>query len=156
METLNSAIAVLNRWGPAFCDLAGGMFLQSALLVGLLLLADRCLRRRVSAGFRYGLWLLVPVKLVLPPSLALPTGVAYWLGRHWPAASRVLPGPASAPPPAWAGHLAPLGDIPAPLPTAVPAPAAVSHLASLHWPGLVLLAWIPELSKAKCSSLCLS
>ena len=31
------------------------------------------------------IWLLVLVKLVLPPSLALPTGVNYWLGRYLPA-----------------------------------------------------------------------
>src|SRR5207249_2286717 len=34
---------------------------------------------RVRAVFCYGLWMLVLIKLLLPPSLALPTGLAYWL-----------------------------------------------------------------------------
>ncbi len=45
------------------------------LVLGLLtwLLRDR------SARLRYGLWLLVPMRLVLPPTLALVTGWGWWV-----------------------------------------------------------------------------
>src|SRR5262249_36153762 len=46
---------------------------------------DWALRKRVRAGVRYALWLLVLVKLILPPTLALPTGPAWWLRRPTPA-----------------------------------------------------------------------
>ena len=48
---------------------------------------DLLLRRRVRAVFRYCVWLLVLVKLILPPTLALPTGIGYWLGDRLPVAS---------------------------------------------------------------------
>ncbi len=139
MDVLNSAIVLLNHWGRVYCDFAGRMLVQSSILVGLLLLADRCLRARVSARFRYAMWLLVLVKLVLPPSLALPTGVTYWLGKYLPAVSvPAVPAVSVAPP----GLFDPLGDI-----VAAPAGAAEIAVASrdiipLQWPGLPLLGWI--------------
>ena len=87
MDAINSVIVLLNHWGRVFCDCGGRIFIQSSILVGLLLMVDLCLRTRVCARFRYGIWLLVLVKLALPPSLALPTGVNYWLGRYLPATS---------------------------------------------------------------------
>jgi len=47
------------------------MFWQAALLVAVAWVATRAFRRS-SASFRYAIWLLVFVKLVLPPSLATP------------------------------------------------------------------------------------
>jgi len=111
MEPLNSAIIVLNQWGQAFCHYAGRMLVQSSILVVLLLAADLCLRRRVCARFRYAMWLLVLVKLVLPPSLALPTGVVYWLSDHLPAVSLVPERPAPMVPVAAAGDFEPFGNI---------------------------------------------
>lgn len=142
METLNSIIVLLNSWGSAVCEYAGAMFLQSSLLVGLILIADLCLRKRISARFRYGMWLLVLVKLVLPPSLAFPTGAGYWLVRHVPAAPA-----ASAPPvtttspalPALADLDLDIASIPDTM-AVQSAPAAV-HVVRLQWPGLVLLGW---------------
>ena len=55
------------------------MFWQSSLLIGLLWAIDLVLRRRLRAAVRYALWLMVLVKLVLPPSLAFPTGLGWWL-----------------------------------------------------------------------------
>jgi len=55
------------------------MFWQSSLLILLLLGLDRLLQRRIRASVRYGFWLLLLVKLVLPPSLALPTSLAWWI-----------------------------------------------------------------------------
>jgi beta-lactamase regulating signal transducer with metallopeptidase domain len=142
MDVLNSAIVLLNHWGRVFCACAGRMLVQSSILVGLLLIADLCLRARVCARFRYAMWLLVLVKLVLPPSLALPTGITYWLGNYLPAAPTVslppVPVVSVAPP----GYIEPLGDM-------IPASAGAAEMAvagreiiALQWPGLVLLGWV--------------
>jgi len=142
MDALNSAIILLNHEGRLFCGFAGGMLLQSSILVGLLLLADLGLRARVCARFRYGIWLLVLVKLLLPPSLALPTGAGYWLGRYLPAA------PAVSPPAAPAISLALPAYVP-PLPEVIPMPVGAPEMAvagreivPLQWPGLLLLGWV--------------
>jgi len=55
------------------------MFWQSSLLISVLLAVDLVLRRRVRASARYVLWLVVLVKLCLPPTLALPTSPAWWM-----------------------------------------------------------------------------
>jgi beta-lactamase regulating signal transducer with metallopeptidase domain len=55
------------------------MLWQSSLLIGVLFLIDFGFRRKLRPVLRYALWLVLLVKLVLPPSLALPTGVAWWL-----------------------------------------------------------------------------
>lgn len=78
---MNALIETLNRWGEAAIPLAGQMLLQTSLLIIVLLALDLLLRHRIRAGFRYALWMLLLVKLVLPPSLALPTGAGYWIER---------------------------------------------------------------------------
>ena len=142
MDVLDSAVILLNQWGQVFCDHAGRMLVQAGILVGLLLIADWCLRVRVCARFRYGLWLLVLLKLVLPPSLALPTGVTYWLGDHLHAVSAAFGPPApvvSVPPP---GYVEPFGDIVATPGGAAQVAVASGHALSLQLPGLVLLGWV--------------
>src|SRR5439155_6489444 len=76
---MNSFIDTLSHWGGRFADFALPMLLQSSLLIVLLFALDLVLRNRVRAVVRYGLWILVLIKLVLPPSFAAPTGLAYWL-----------------------------------------------------------------------------
>ncbi|MBN1361319.1 MAG: M56 family metallopeptidase [Sedimentisphaerales bacterium] len=142
MDALNSATVLLNEWGRAFCEFGTRMFIQSSLLIGLLLLLDLCLRGRVSARFRYAMWLLVPVKLVLPPSLALPTGVTYWLGRYLPVAGAVsnpANQPLSAVPPGYVDLVGNLGAMPAGI-VETAAPGATS--VPLLWPAWVLLGGI--------------
>src|SRR6185369_5642825 len=39
---------------------------QTAVLVGLILLAQWLLRRRLAPAWRYGLWLLLVVRLLMP------------------------------------------------------------------------------------------
>ena len=51
------------------------MFWQVSILIALISLADFALRKRAWPQLRYALWLLVLVKLVLPPGLALPTSM---------------------------------------------------------------------------------
>jgi len=85
---LNGLVTVVNHLGLEFWGHAAAMFVQSGILILLLFTIDFLLRRRVKAVFRYGLWMLVFAKLVLPTSFAFPTGVGYWLGEWWPGTTR--------------------------------------------------------------------
>lgn len=78
-------IAILNKVGPCFCGHALAMLIQSSILILVLLVIDSLLRKRIRAVFRYCIWLLVFVKLLLPPTLSLPTGIGYWCGDYWHA-----------------------------------------------------------------------
>lgn len=75
---INNLITVLNSLGERFFDYAGSMFIQSGVLIVLLLIVDLIIRKRVRATLRYWIWMLVFIKLILPPSLSLPTGIGYW------------------------------------------------------------------------------
>lgn len=78
---MNGFIEQLNHWGEAVVPFAGQLLWQTSLLIVVLLSLDLILRNRARAGFRYALWMLLLVKLVLPPTVALPTGVGYWIDR---------------------------------------------------------------------------
>jgi beta-lactamase regulating signal transducer with metallopeptidase domain len=62
------------------------MLWQSSLLIALVLALDLLVGNRVRAAVRYALWLIVLLKLLLPPSLALPSGLAWWLPNRIPIA----------------------------------------------------------------------
>ena len=64
----------------AFIDFAIPMLIQSSALIIILLALDLILRKRIRAVFRYWIWMIVLVKLILPPTLSLPTSPAYWFG----------------------------------------------------------------------------
>jgi beta-lactamase regulating signal transducer with metallopeptidase domain len=76
---MNAFIATLNRFGGNALHFAWPMLWQSSVLIAVLFVADFALRRHVRAAVRYALWLVLLVKLLLPPSLALPTSAAWWL-----------------------------------------------------------------------------
>ncbi len=84
-QLVNDLITIVNNIGLGFCNHAASIFIQSSILIVLLLAVNFLLRKRVRAVFRYCLWMLVFVKLILPSSLALPTGIGYWLGDYWPS-----------------------------------------------------------------------
>ena len=84
---MNRLIETLNQGGPTFVELAVSMFWQSSLLILFLMAVDAVLRRRVRAVVRYGIWMLLLVKLLLPPSLWLPTGV----GSGWASSMACRP-----------------------------------------------------------------
>jgi beta-lactamase regulating signal transducer with metallopeptidase domain len=69
----------LNAMGAQALAVAWPMLWQTSLLIVLMLAIDRLVLRKLRPGMRYVLWLAVLVKLVLPPSLALPTSVAWWV-----------------------------------------------------------------------------
>ncbi len=64
------------------------MLWQSSLLMAVVFALDALLARRVRAAVRHALWIVVLIKLVLPPALAFPTAAAWWL---WPAKPPLTP-----------------------------------------------------------------
>ena len=77
---MNAILEQINSAGLKFVELALPMFVQSAVLIVILLLADFVLLKKVRAVFRYWIWLLVLVKLVLPTSLSSPLSLGYFFG----------------------------------------------------------------------------
>jgi beta-lactamase regulating signal transducer with metallopeptidase domain len=82
---MNSFIETLNQWGGIFLNFAWPMFWQSSLLIIVLSAFDFLFRRKVRTSIRYALWLVVLVKLCVPPTLALPTSPAWWLHQTSPS-----------------------------------------------------------------------
>ncbi len=77
---MNAVVETINGAGGTFVDFAVPMLVQSGVLVVILLLIDAVLRQRVRAVFRYWIWMLVLVKLMLPVSLRSPVSVGRWVG----------------------------------------------------------------------------
>ena len=89
-DIINNLINVLNKTGKAFCDFSLTMFVQASVLIILLLIIDILIRKRVRATFRYWIWMLVFIKLILPPALSLPTGIGNWFGEYFVVKSNDL------------------------------------------------------------------
>jgi beta-lactamase regulating signal transducer with metallopeptidase domain len=81
----------LNTVGQEFVRFSYAMLIQSSILILVLLALDLVLRKRVRAVFRYYLWMLVLVKLILPTTLTFPTGVGYWVGEKFTAGPVAMP-----------------------------------------------------------------
>src|SRR5882672_6468609 len=81
---MNSFIEILNQWGGNFLSFVWPMLWQSSLLIAALFAFDLLLRHKLRASIRYALWLVVLVKLCVPPTLALPTSPAWWLHQTPP------------------------------------------------------------------------
>ena len=86
---MNSFAENLNAWGGNFLSFAWPMLWQSSLLIALMFVLDFLLARKIRASVCYALWLAVLVKLLLPPTLALPTSAAWWLTQSKPAPAPV-------------------------------------------------------------------
>jgi len=80
---MGTIISVLNKAGETFCQHGMTMLVQFGILTSLLFLADILIRKRVKASLRYCLWSLVLVKLVLPTTLSLPTGIGHLTGVNF-------------------------------------------------------------------------
>ena len=134
---MNAIIESLNAWGARFAGLALPMLLQSAVLIALLFVLDSALRKRVRATIRYAVWMLALVKLALPPSLALPTGAAYWLPAKTAASYSAL---AAAPLAAAEEAKAAIAYRPdSTVPIVVPLAASSPRLA---WPAVFFMVWL--------------
>jgi beta-lactamase regulating signal transducer with metallopeptidase domain len=70
----------INSTGKAFINYAMPMLIQSSVLIIIFLVLDFLLRNRIRTVFRYWIWMIVLVKLMLPPTLSLPTSPSYWFG----------------------------------------------------------------------------
>jgi len=152
-EVINSFLTAFNSIGRGFCDYTAGIFVQSSVLIVLLLIIDFILRKRVRAVFRYCVWMLVFVKLILPPTLSLPTGIGYWYGYYLSANSPVLQQVSNVVRPEPAGTLAPedfalAAEIPQDQPSqinpqiAAPVTSGVSGLNAITWQAFVFLLWL--------------
>lgn len=78
---MNTVIEQINSMGRAFVDFMWPMLWQSSVLIVVLLALDFMLRRKVRAVFRYWLWMLVLIKLVLPTTLSSPVSVGQLVGE---------------------------------------------------------------------------
>lgn len=65
----------VNRIAGVWLDWQWAMLWQTAVLIGLVTVIDRLIRNRAWPQLRYALWLLVLIKLVLPPTLTSPVSV---------------------------------------------------------------------------------
>ncbi len=65
----------LNAIARLWWDWSVAMFWQVGLLILLIAAIDRLIRRWAWPQLRYALWSLILVKLLLPPSLSLPSGI---------------------------------------------------------------------------------
>ena len=87
---MNAIVQTINSAGREFIDFALPMLIQSSVLILILLLIDIALRRKVRAVFRYWIWMLVLLKLVLPTSLWSPVSFGTWFGDALEAPTIVL------------------------------------------------------------------
>src|SRR5579863_10058161 len=78
----------LNHLGAQFLSFAWPMLWQSSLIIAVVFAVDRVFARKLHASVRHALWLVVLIKLLLPPTLALPTSAAWWL---FPTKPIILP-----------------------------------------------------------------
>ena len=78
---MNLAVQYINTEGENFIRFAWPMFIQSSVLIVILLLADWLLRKRIRAVFRYCIWMLVLIKLILPVSLSTPASLGRLFGN---------------------------------------------------------------------------
>ena len=77
---MDMVFGTINSFGKVFAVLALPMLVQSSIVIGLLLLAERLLRKKVRAVFRYWLGILILVQLILPPSQFLRVSLGHLLG----------------------------------------------------------------------------
>jgi beta-lactamase regulating signal transducer with metallopeptidase domain len=154
---INACVTGLNAIGGRFCSYAGAMFLQVGVLIAVLLALDALLRRRIRATIRYWIWMLVFLKLVLPPSLSAPTGIGYWCGAHVPPAPPIsietpetmTPSPVRAeaaarpeielPPPEGAAF--DVASMPAEPVGWVLNPRVKASFGQIAWPAVIFLLW---------------
>lgn len=142
---MNSSIETLNHFGGQFLHFAWPMFWQSSLLIAFVFALDVLSARKMRASIRYALWMAVLVKLLLPPTLALPTGAAWWLTPTKP----VINAPVAPHYIVTYGKTTPQSH---PVPQTIPIPEAVSApLSSAGWALLVscavslaLLLWLTK------------
>ncbi len=151
---MNAILEQVNSAGLWFVEFALPMLVQSGVLILILLLTDFALRKKVRAVFRYGIWLLVLLKLVLPTSLSAPLSLGYFFGDQLAYVDRIetttetaqtapaIVSPMIDPPRIEAGS--DTSAIATTTPTIEPAVIEPVNppVAPLSWQGAVFLAWL--------------
>jgi len=126
-DLLNTMICWWNSTGCQFVNFVLPMLIQSSIIIAIVFILDIFLRNRVRSSFRCGLWLLVFIKLVLPPSLVCPAGLWYWLNSnhisHLISLNTVMPDTSLAP----AYSLTKPGDF--------------SEIMPIQWPAVIFALW---------------
>lgn len=145
-------IASVNQIAQAWWVWMGSMLWQVSLLILIVTVLDLLLRRWAWPQVRYALWLLVLIKLVIPPTWTLPSGfVSKWrplagirIEEHLdtrplsPVAGEIarippsLAASASGPPPAGDPAAKPQSAQPSSPPSAAP----------LGWKAIAMFAWV--------------
>ena len=120
---MNSLITFLNTTGKSFVDFAGPMLIQSSLLIIVLFALDLLLRKKVRAVFRYCIWMLILVKLILPTTLSSPTSPGYWFTDKLPDIITQKPSIPSYSPPVLP-HIEPAAENTPPVTAVAPSPPA--------------------------------
>ncbi|HSV99047.1 MAG TPA: M56 family metallopeptidase [Sedimentisphaerales bacterium] len=140
-ETINRIAGVWFEWQWA-------MLWQTAVLIGLVAVIDRLIRNRAWPQLRYMLWLLVFVKLVLPPGLASPLSVTSRVPAlaHQAVEARMQTPLAPAEPAAMAAAqtpsiMEPLAADP-PRTVAVQDPPAPMRSGPLSWTACAMAVWL--------------
>lgn len=141
-QAINICITVLNNLGQGFWNYAATIFIQSSLLILLLLIIDFVLRKRVRAVFRYCLWMLLFIKLILPASFTLPTGIGYWLGDYFTNEVSVAKLVPQIEDPTPIATNIPQAYIPLQTPIINETTATEIQLEPICWQGLVFLGWL--------------
>ncbi|MDD5063682.1 MAG: M56 family metallopeptidase [Phycisphaerae bacterium] len=147
---MHAILEQINSAGLVFVKFALPMLVQSSILIVVLLLADCLLRKKVRAVFRYWLWMLVLLKLILPTTLSSPVSLGSWFGDKLapvklsemsaPAESVKLPQMINMKTVA-AATVTPQIDV---RPIVTSPPVAATLLVSpapLSWQGIVFLIW---------------
>ena len=75
-------IAQLNEIAQIWWQWMAGMLWQVSLLIILVTTMDMAIRRWAWPQLRYVLWALVFLKLIIPPTLQMPTSIVSWLQPH--------------------------------------------------------------------------
>jgi len=152
-QLINDWLISINSVGETFWQYSSQIFVQSSILIVLLLIIDFLLRKGVRATLRYWMWMLVFVKLILPPTFSLPTGIGYWFGGFLsptPVVSKEAPTvPIPETTTVMASEIpiqpAEISTIPSPEtsiePVAPTTPAGV-HITPLTWKAIVFLLWL--------------
>jgi beta-lactamase regulating signal transducer with metallopeptidase domain len=86
-------ISWLNHISPLWLSWMTAMLWQSSILIACVYAIDLAIRRFAWPQLRYTLWLLVFVKLVLPPGFAMSTGL---ISHVTPLVTKYLQGPADS------------------------------------------------------------
>jgi beta-lactamase regulating signal transducer with metallopeptidase domain len=74
---MDMIFGTINSFGKVFVGFALPMLVQSSIVIGIFLLAERLLREKVRAVFRYWLGMLIFVQLILPPLLISRVNLGY-------------------------------------------------------------------------------